>query len=437
MKRSFWKQIISGVLVCLTVFVGGIPCFAAGEGVPTGYDRGYAEGYAGEGRVVAKGLDLSEHQGSGFDFQKVKDAGYTYVILRCGFYKRKDYCFEEYYKAARKVGLDIGTYFYSYATNATAAKKEAELCLEYIKGKKFEYPVYFDFEDPSANSKRAVVAKKICLAFMDRVAQEGYLVGMYSMASWIDDVDYGGWVPLKEICGDKYEVWIANYYPAKLEEFTEKYSSRYGMYQYTSSNYIDEVGPLDTNRCFKDYPSIVKKYGFNGYSPKVDVTCEIAYAKLGGTTLTVSGKAYDKENPSGELELSVIVNSITVGTLTTVNQCFEGTFELPKRLDAAELEIVPKVSTVDVEKGFAVDLINEAPIEVDKPGVDDDNDRAQDKEDKENKKGKEDKKIDLPLVISASVLGVAVVALVVVLLSGKGKKKNESVSQIEETEIKK
>lgn len=426
MRRRFWRQIVSGVMVCLTVFAGGIPCFAAGD-VPAGYDRGYAEGYAGEGKVVAKGLDLSEHQGSGFDFQKVKDAGYTYVILRCGFYKRKDYCFEEYYEAARKVGLDIGTYFYSYATNATAAKKEAELCLEYIKGKKFEYPVYFDFEDPSANSKRAVVAKKICLAFMDRVAQEGYLVGMYSMASWIDDVDYGGWVPLKEICGDKYEVWIANYYPSRLEEFTEKYSSRYGMYQYTSSNYIDEVGPLDTNRCFKDYPSIVKKYGFNGYPPETDATCEIAYAKLDGTTLTVSGKAYDKEFPSGELEVSVIVNSITVGTLTTVDQCFEGTFDLPERFDTVRLEIVPKVPIVDVEKRFGIDLTNEAPIEVDEPSVDDD--------DKTQKK--DDKKLDLPLIIGASALGAAAVALVVVLLSGKGKKKNESVPQSEEIEIKK
>ena len=37
------------------------------------------------------------------------------------------------------------------------------------------------------------------------------------------------------------------------------------MYQYTSSNYVNGVGPLDTNVCYKDYPSIVKTYHFNGY----------------------------------------------------------------------------------------------------------------------------------------------------------------------------
>lgn len=67
------------------------------------------------------------------------------------------------------------------------------------------------------------------------------------------------------------------------------------------------------------------------------------------------------------------------------------------------------------------------PIEVDEPSADND--------DKTQKK--DGKKVDLPLIISASVLGAAVVALVVVLLSGKGKKKNESVPQNEETEIKK
>jgi type IV secretory pathway VirB10-like protein len=40
------------------------------------------------------------------------------------------------------------------------------------------------------------------------------------------------------------------------------------MYQYTSSCRISGFGAdLDANVSYKDYPSIVRKYGFNGYAP--------------------------------------------------------------------------------------------------------------------------------------------------------------------------
>ena len=226
----------------------------------------YQGGRGGSGNVLAYGIDVSEHQGVGFNFNAVKAAGYKYVILRCGFITRKDYRFEEYYAAAKAAGLDVGAYFYSYAENASEALAEANQCLSYIAGKKFEYPIYLDFEDPCQYGDDA---KSICLTFLDKVASQGYLVGLYGYASWLDEDYSGHWVPTAQIC-QKYECWIANYpYANYVDNYTQKYKTRYGMFQYTdgaASQGLAAGYGLDTDMCFKDYPSIVRQYGFNGYS---------------------------------------------------------------------------------------------------------------------------------------------------------------------------
>jgi GH25 family lysozyme M1 (1,4-beta-N-acetylmuramidase) len=85
----------------------------------TGYDRGYDGGMAGDGNIYAHGLDVSSWQESGLDFQNFANAGYDYVILRCGTSYGKDKCFEEYYASARAAGLDIGCYYYSYAKSVS------------------------------------------------------------------------------------------------------------------------------------------------------------------------------------------------------------------------------------------------------------------------------------------------------------------------------
>lgn len=230
----------------------------------SGYD-GYQGGRGGSGNIMAYGVDVSEHQGVGFNFQAIKNAGYSFVILRCGFVSRKDYRFEEYYAAAKAAGLNVGAYFYSYAENASEASYEADQCLSYIAGKTFEYPIYFDFEDAIA---RNCDARSVCLTFLDKVAAQGYLVGLYGYASWLDE-DYNGWVPTAQIC-QKYECWIANYpYANYVDNYTQTYKTRYGMFQFTdgdTSQGLAAGAGIDTNICFKDYPSIVKQYGFNGYA---------------------------------------------------------------------------------------------------------------------------------------------------------------------------
>ena len=189
--EAFMKKTISLILSLVFVITCCLTAGSIAVSAETGYDKGYSQGMAGTGKIVAEGLDISEHQ-KGIKLQDIKNAGFDYVILRAGVKldagsNRKDYQFETFYSQARAAGLDVGAYYYSQAKNATEAKAEANCFLEYIKGKTFEYPLYLDFEDSdvkSAISSNGTKGKEICMAFLDTIAAAGYLTGVYGSASW-------------------------------------------------------------------------------------------------------------------------------------------------------------------------------------------------------------------------------------------------------------
>lgn len=98
---------------------------------------------------LMKGIDVSVHNGS-IDWQKVKNAGIQFAILRAGYGRelsQKDARFEENYKNAKAAGTLVGAYWYSYAMSEDEARLEANVFLSVIKGKQFEMPVYFDLEE--------------------------------------------------------------------------------------------------------------------------------------------------------------------------------------------------------------------------------------------------------------------------------------------------
>lgn len=197
----------------------------------TGYDRGYAGGMAGSGEYKAFGLDVSSWQGSDLNFTRIKNGGYDYVILRAGTTNGKDECFETYYKNAKAAGLDVGVYYYSYATNVAAVKTDMENFLSYIKGKTYEYPIYFDYEDASQQALSSSLSQQICLTAMDMLAAEGYLVGMYTGKYFSTQL------PMDTIC-KRYDVWIAHYLGSGTGydgtgdywKYGPTYASQYGMY---------------------------------------------------------------------------------------------------------------------------------------------------------------------------------------------------------------
>ena len=137
---------------------------------------------------VVKCIDVSTWQGS-IDFNKVKSAGYNYVIIRAGYGKeksQKDNMFETNYKNAKSAGLKVGAYWFSYAMSPSTATAEADACLSCIKGKKFELPVYYDMEYQPAMSTSNSNYTKMAVNFCNKLKSNGFKSGVYSSASVYD-----------------------------------------------------------------------------------------------------------------------------------------------------------------------------------------------------------------------------------------------------------
>ena len=158
---------------------------------------------------VAKCIDVSTWQGS-IDFNKVKSAGYNYVIIRAGYGKeksQKDNMFETNYKNAKSAGLKVGAYWFSYAMSPSTATAEADACLSCIKGKKFELPVYYDMEYQPAMSTSNSNYTKMAVNFCNKLKRNGFKSGVYSSASVYDYL-----LNRKTLKNNGISIWNAEWY---------------------------------------------------------------------------------------------------------------------------------------------------------------------------------------------------------------------------------
>lgn len=211
---------------------------------------------------MKKGIDVSKWQGN-IDFTKVKAVGYDFVIINAGYGRyasQKDPYFEQNYARAKAAGLGVGAYWYSYAVSAQEAKQEARTFLQAIAGKTFDYPVVYDIEDDKQKRLSSSVIGDMINAFCGHLESNGYYACLYSYADFLNNK-----VPANR--KQKYDVWVAHFNVQK-----PAYSGSYGMWQYTSTGGVSGVnGNCDCNYAYKDYPSIIKNAGLNGYKkPKAE-----------------------------------------------------------------------------------------------------------------------------------------------------------------------
>lgn len=213
--------------------------------------------------MAVMGIDISHWQGS-VDLNNAKSSGVKFVMLNAGYGRydnQKDQRFEENYKKAKAAGLGVGAYWYSYAVNADQALEEAKCFCRAIKGKQFDYPVAFDIEDKTQTSLSATTIGDIITTFCGYMEKQGYYVQLYSYVSFLTNK-----VPAS--VRQKYDCWIANFDIAKPD-----YNGTYGMWQYTSSGKIPGItGKCDCDYAYKDYPTLIKSKGLNGYPKSTPVT---------------------------------------------------------------------------------------------------------------------------------------------------------------------
>ena len=204
--------------------------------------------------MATKIIDVSTWQGN-TDWSEVKADGVQGAIIRAGFGKvasQKDNKFERNYTNAKAVGMPIGAYWYSYATSVADAKKEAEVCLSILKGKQFEYPIYYDLEDPSMTGCGKSVLTQIATTFCETLESAGYYVGIYSNPNWLKN--YLNYNTVK-----KYTLWLAHWGVSEP-------SYECGLWQYSSSGSVSGIsGRVDMNWGYQDFPTEIKNGKFNGF----------------------------------------------------------------------------------------------------------------------------------------------------------------------------
>ena len=157
----------------------------------------------------------------------------------------------------------MGAYYFvgrnctSYEDGVADAKRFAEI----LKSKQFEYPVYIDLEATSITDKAG--ATWGCLGFVETMEKAGYYCGIYAS-------DLSGFCDRLDITKlDKIDKWVARYGSKPT------YVREYGMWQSSDSGHVDGIsGKIDTDEAYKDYPTLIKAAGLNGFiaaeRPKVD-----------------------------------------------------------------------------------------------------------------------------------------------------------------------
>jgi len=207
-----------------------------------------------------KGIDVSKFQGN-VNFAAVKRSGIEFVIIRAGFGRyasQKDILFEQNYKNAKAAGLKVGAYWFSYANSELEAVQEAEACAEVLKGKQFEFPIYYDLENdpksgyyPFAKSKEH--CSKLVTAFCTALEKRGYFAGLYISRSPLQ-------THITKEVAERFTLWLAEYGP-KLN-----YNGAYDMWQYSSTGRIlGIIDPVDLDESKKDFSTIIIPGGFNNY----------------------------------------------------------------------------------------------------------------------------------------------------------------------------
>lgn len=203
-----------------------------------------------------KGVDLSVHNGT-VDFATLSK-NVDYAIIRAGYGKlasQKDKKFEEYYAGCKKYGIPVGTYWYSYAKSVSEMKQEAQVFLNVIKGKQFEYPVYLDFEEKSQFNLGKATCIAMAKAFLEVIENAGYYAGMYCSSYYLSTF-------FDSSIRDRYTMWLAHYNVTK-----PTYGGAYDIWQYTSTGRIGGVnGNVDMNWGYTDFASIIKQAGLNGFT---------------------------------------------------------------------------------------------------------------------------------------------------------------------------
>lgn len=279
------------------------PCdiTAMGGGV-TGLGKGQTPSkYAAYNRYHC--IDISWWQGSisEANWKKIKTAGVTHAIIRCGYSTlsggkhNTDSTFAGNVNGAYKAGVKIGVYYYSTAVSASEAKSEAQYVTSILSSykSKITLPVAFDYETGGRLTAKVMksVGTASCTAFCDTIKAAGYTPMVYANYNTLTKfIDY-------KTLQSKYKIWLANY---TTNGAATTYPGDYWMWQYSSSGIVNGLSKrVDINYIFEPKNAAPAQAAAPAAKPNADAipegchkavtTCKMNYRTGPSTKKTIKG----------------------------------------------------------------------------------------------------------------------------------------------------
>ncbi|MBD5496912.1 MAG: hypothetical protein HDR11_03985 [Lachnospiraceae bacterium] len=213
-------------------------------------DKTEIKGVQAVSGTASLGIDVSKWQGE-IDWDKVKNDGIEFVIIRCGYRGSvtgtlvEDPYFEQNIRGATAAGLQVGVYFFTQAVNEVEAVEEASMVVSLIRDYELTYPVFIDTEGAGGNGRADSLSVErrtaVCEAFCTTVENAGFEAGVYASRNWYNK-------NLETAFLDDFVIWLAEYRSVPL------YQGYYQMWQYTSKGSVNGIsGNVDMNISYMGY----------------------------------------------------------------------------------------------------------------------------------------------------------------------------------------
>ena len=215
---------------------------APSDAVPSGLSDVY---------TMLKGIDVSGWQGN-IDFNAVKESGVDYVIIKAGEKYSTVESWETNYANAKKAGLMVGAYWYSYATTLDEGRFEAQAFAEALHGTQLDFPVYFDIERSEQFDRGKNFCSELTETFCGVLEKAGWYTGVYCSTHWFKS-------HMTDVVKLSRPAWIADYRGACY------YDGAYGMWQYDAAAVSGVEYDCDRNWGYVDYSKYIRENKLNGY----------------------------------------------------------------------------------------------------------------------------------------------------------------------------
>lgn len=205
-------------------------------------------------------VDVSRYQGL-IDWAQVAAAGYKGAMLKTVSTNRKlskradglyiDPTFETNYRNARAAGLDVGIYYYTYATSEAMADAELALLRQAVRGKELTLPVAVDVEENKLKPMSTLDLTNLTAYALEQVERMGFYAQLYTYTHYSNmELDMGR-------LANRWDVWLADYTGK-----APKVDFAYNAHQHTSKGRVPGItGNVDLNVTERNYPKIIRKKG--------------------------------------------------------------------------------------------------------------------------------------------------------------------------------